>query len=126
MLSGRSKTLHIDGPLADLREIIIHLHAEPRIGGAANSLFEPDSHLGRYTGTPDNDAVKLLTRNAEALCSIYKGQAQFIDISLYELARMAWIFHRHCSCPSNGNPQNQLRMPCRPSSETRCANSPVP
>ena len=50
-----------------LREVIVHLHPHPRIGGAAQGLLKPHGHLRRDSAAARNDIVQLLARDAERL-----------------------------------------------------------
>ena len=50
-----------------MREVVIHLHAQPCVGGAADSLFEAHGHFRRDAAAPGNHFVKLLARDAEGV-----------------------------------------------------------
>jgi len=64
--------------LADLRQVVIHLHPEPRISGAAERLLKPHSHFRRDAATPGNEMVKLVTRDAETFRCGADQHAKFL------------------------------------------------
>jgi hypothetical protein len=71
-----------------MRKVIVHLHAQPRVGGAADSLFEAHGHFGRDAAAPGNHLVKLLTRDAERLGGVFDGNAKLREIVGDDLAGM--------------------------------------
>ena len=58
----RRKPRHLDrcGAAADLGKIVIRLHRQPRVGGAAERLFEPKRHFRRDGTASGDEVVKLL------------------------------------------------------------------
>src|SRR5450631_4748911 len=50
-----------------LSQIVGGLQRQPRLGGAAKSLIEPDRHFGRNSGLFIDEIVQRLTSNAQNL-----------------------------------------------------------
>jgi hypothetical protein len=59
-----------------MRQVVIHLHAQPRVGCAADGLFEADGHFRRNAAAPGNHLVELLARDANRLGCILDGDAK--------------------------------------------------
>ena len=93
----RRKPRHLDrcGAMADLGKIVIRLHPQPSVGGAAERLFEPKRHFRRDGAASGDEVVKLLARNAEPLCGLDNRNAHFLDTVANHLAGVRRVFHRH-------------------------------
>src|SRR5438445_303619 len=113
---GGHQTLDVDLALANLGEVVIHLHPKPGVGSAADSFLKFHGHFRRDPAAPRNEIVKLLPGNAEALCRSDNRNFQFVERVTDQLAGVRWIFHLHFFSLSD-SPQGQHRMPCHPRTE---------
>jgi hypothetical protein len=84
-----------------LRQVIVHLHPQPRVGGATEGLLKTYSHFRRNASSTRDDTVKLLARDAKGFGGFHNGQPQLVNIRLDQVARMGRIFHRHWCSPSS-------------------------
>src|ERR1700730_6035655 len=88
-------------PRPDLRQVIVHLHPQPRVGGATEGLLKTYSHFRRNASSTRDDTVKLLARDGKGFGGFHNGQPQLVNIRLDQVARMERIFHRHWCSPSS-------------------------
>ena len=82
-LRAQAGDVNLRGSLADLDEVIVDLHAQPRIGGTAKGLFEPERHFRSYAALAVDDIVQLLACNAECCGGLRHREAELIKIFAY-------------------------------------------
>src|SRR5487761_2154583 len=97
--SGPHQALDVDRALANLGQVVIHLHPKPGVGSAANGFLQLDGHFRRDPATPCNQIVELLPRDAEALGCGDNRNVQLIERVANQLAGAGWIFHLHVFLP---------------------------
>src|ERR1700732_936091 len=87
--------LDVDRALANLGQVVIHLHPEPGVRGATDGFFKLYSHFRRDSAASRNQIVKLLPRDTEALCCGDNRNVDIVERVADQLARGGWIFHLH-------------------------------
>jgi hypothetical protein len=99
--SCRRKPLHLyrGRPRADLREVIVHLHAQPGVGGAAERHFKPHRHFRRDAGAAGDDAVKLLARDAQRRGGLHDRKTKLVDIRPLSSSPDATVSSSWCPSP---------------------------
>src|SRR5579883_2190349 len=86
---------HAGSMFLNLGQIVIHLHAKPSLGAAADAALKPHRHLRRNGALSADDAVKLLAGYAKPCGRISDGKAKRVDFVLDQPPRMGRILHRH-------------------------------
>lgn len=87
------RQLEVPSAIADLREVAVHLQAEPELGAAADRHFQSHRHFGGNAAIAVDHTIELLPRDAERLAEIGDGHAQSLDFILQSVSRVGRLLH---------------------------------